>query len=197
MDSYNPHNPIYTDTRPQQHCRPAVGVDAMQRTVSSVTRKEERKLMGSCSFEYWQDGAPYGRPTIVSRLVTAEYNTRQCGLYFPTEHGAKPGIFEGASTAQTNYETKGWYFTHTERLIWTNGQFDPWRDSTVSSQFRPGGPLVSTKEVPVQVIPGGVHCTDLILSSGAANAGTQEVIDNEIRIVKGWVEEYYADRHHY
>jgi hypothetical protein len=126
--------------------------------------------------------------------MTAEYNKRQCGLYFPTENGVKPAIFEGATTAKTNAQTKGWFFTDTERLIWTNGQFDPWRDSTVSSQFRPGGPLVSTEKVPVQVIPGGIHCSDLLADNGAANAGVQEVIDNEIRIIKGWVEDYYTQK---
>lgn len=61
----------------------------------------------------------------------------------------------------------------------------------MSSVFRPGGELVSTPEVPVQVIPGGFHCSDLIARNGAVNAGVQKVIDTEVEIVKGWVAEYY------
>ena len=47
---------------------------------------------GSCNepFGYWQDGAPEDRPTIVSRLVTADYWIRQCGLYFPEGELSSP-----------------------------------------------------------------------------------------------------------
>lgn len=52
--------------------------------------------------------------------------------------------------------------------------------------------LNSTAEHPVQVIPGGVHCYDLILENGVVNEGVQTVIDNEIAQIKKWVEEYYS-----
>ena len=71
-------------------------------------------------------------------------------------------------------------------------QFDPWRTSGVSSEFRPGGPLASTAQAPLQIIPGGFHCSDLILRNGAANAGVQNVINNEIAQIKTWVSEYYT-----
>lgn len=60
----------------------------------------------------------------------------------------------------------------------------------MSSEFRPGGPLQSTPEVPVQVIPGGFHCSDLRLKNGLVNAGVQEVIDNEVAQIVQWVSEY-------
>jgi hypothetical protein len=60
----------------------------------------------------------------------------------------------------------------------------------VSSEFRPGGPLESTKEAPLQIIPGGFHCSDLRLRNGLVNAGVQKVIDNEVSQIVKWVGEW-------
>jgi len=76
-------------------------------------------------------------------------------------------------------------------LIWTNGEFDPWRPAGMSSTYRPNGPLASTPEHPLQIIPGGFHCSDLILDNAAANAGVQEVVDNEVKQIVEWVAEWY------
>jgi hypothetical protein len=89
-----------------------------------------------------------------------------------------------------NKHTKGWRLEDTTRLIWTNGQFDPWRTSGVSSDFRPGGPLASRPSAPVQIIPGGFHCSDLRLKNGQANAGVQNVIDNEVAQIVKWLAEW-------
>lgn len=61
----------------------------------------------------------------------------------------------------------------------------------MSSQFRPGGPLQPTEEIAINLIPGGFHCSDLILENGAVNAGVQAVIDNEIAQIKAWVIEWH------
>ena len=61
----------------------------------------------------------------------------------------------------------------------------------MSSEFRPGGPLPSTTQHPLQIIPGGFHCSDSILRNGAVNEGVQTVIDNEVKQIVAWVEEYY------
>jgi hypothetical protein len=92
---------------------------------------------------------------------------------------------------KVNKYTQGWRLEDTTRLIWTNGQFDPWRTSGVSSEFRPGGPLPSTAQHPLQIIPGGFHCSDLRLKNGQVNAGVQTVIDNEVKQIVEWVSEYY------
>jgi hypothetical protein len=55
---------------------------------------------------------------------------------------------------------------NTTHVVWVNGEFDPWRDATVSSIFRPGGLLSSTEAAPVILIPGRIHCTDLIARNG-------------------------------
>ena len=127
----------------------------------------------------------------MSRLVDAEYWQRQCDLFFPPEGEYTYGSARGKTVEDVNAYTGGW-FANTTRLIWTNGQYDPWKDATVSSDFRPGGPLESTDAAPVQVIPSGVHCSDLHARNGAVNEGVQEIIDNEIAQIKTWVEEYYS-----
>ena len=63
----------------------------------------------------------------------------------------------------------------------------------MSSEFRPGGPLKSTKEVPVEIIPGGFHCSDLILKN-YIDPGVKKVVDKEIDILKGWVGEWYEGK---
>jgi len=136
-----------------------------------------------------RSGAPKNTPTIVSRLVTAAYWQRQCSLYFPPENGYTYDA-NGHTVHDLNGRTGGWKLTDTTRLIWTNGQFDPWRTSGVSSEFRPGGPLASTPKAPVQIIPGGFHCSDLIARNGLVNEGVQMVIDNEIKQIVEWVGEY-------
>ena len=148
-----------------------------------------------CSFKYWQDGAPAGVPTLVSRLIDEAYWERQCALFFPPEDGFTYGIGEGRDVDEVNEATGGWTrVDNTTRLLWVNGEFDPWRDATVSSVFRPGGPLESTTRAPVYVIPGGIHCSDLIAANGMVNAGVQKVINEEVAVIKGWVESFYSER---
>jgi len=172
----------------------------VQRTVSSTSSRSPRSCTPyltiplSYSFKFWQDGAPADVPSIVSRLVNPAYWERQCALFFPEEDGYAYGIAEGKDVTDVNAYTGGWFHTNTTRLIWTNGQWDPWKDATVSSDFRPGGPFAGTPEAPLQVIPGGIHCSDLIAANGAVNAGVQTVIDNEVAVVKGWVDEFYAQK---
>lgn len=176
IDCFNTHNassPMYTDT-----------------SLSNTVDRQWNWYLCNQPFGYWQDGAPAGTPSIVSRLVNAEYWIRQCALYFPTENGYSYGIAEGATEAETNHYTGGWDIDNTTRLLWVNGQHDPWRDSTVSADQRPGGPLASSAHAPVFVIPLGIHCSDLITENGAVNAGVQHVIDQEMAQVKAWFEEW-------
>lgn len=147
------------------------------------------------SFQYWQDGAPTNETTIVSRLVSAAYWQRQCALYFPTPgtFGSSPAV--GKTAADVNAYTGGWDTAgNLTRLIWTNGEFDPWRDSTVSSVYRPGGQYTGTPENPLQIVPDGIHCSDMLAENGAVNAGVQAVIDNEVAQIKVWVDEFYAEK---
>ena len=73
-------------------------------------------------------------------------------------------------------------------------QYDPWREAGVSSDFRPGGPLVSTAQAPVLIVPGGGHGTDMIMRWGAINAGVQNIVDKEIAQMRTWVSDYYEQK---
>ena len=60
----------------------------------------------------------------------------------------------------------------------------------MSSEYRPGGPLQSTPEHPLNVIPGGFHCSDLRLKNAQANAGVQAVVDKQVAQIVKWVAEW-------
>ncbi|PSR81934.1 endoprotease endo-Pro [Coniella lustricola] len=177
FDSYNASSPIYTDE-----------------SVYNAADRQWVWFLCNEPFAYWQDGAPKNESTIVSRLVSASYQERQCALYFPP---TDPGTFDAANktTEDTNEWTHGWYTAgNTTRLIWTNGQYDPWLDTTVSSVYRPGGPFEGSAGEPVQVIPLGNHCSDMIVENGAVNEGVQNVIDNEVAQIVEWVDEFYTEK---
>lgn len=178
FDTFNASSPYLTDTG-----------------VNNTFSRQWMWFLCNEPLGFWQDGAPEGIPTIVSRLVTKEYSERQCGIVFPPEDGYTYGLAKGATADDINAYTGGWSVENRTRLIWTNGEFDPWRYSTVSSDIRPGGPLVSTKEQPVNVIPGGFHGSDMIYDNGEDNAGVLAVIENEVAVIKGWVDEFYATKH--
>ncbi|CAK7227153.1 hypothetical protein SCUCBS95973_006446 [Sporothrix curviconia] len=177
MDTHNASNPIYTDT-----------------SVDNAIDRQWTWLLCNEPFMYWQTAAPAGTASLVSSLVNYDYLQSACALYFPEEDGYTFGSSSkvGKTPGDVNKYTGGWSNANTTRLIWANGQYDPWRDVTVSSDFRPGGPLVSTADVPVNVIPGGIHCSDLIYKNALANAGVMAVVQDEIATIKGWVEDFYS-----
>ncbi|KJK61557.1 Serine carboxypeptidase S28 [Aspergillus parasiticus SU-1] len=175
FDTHNPSSAIFTDT-----------------SVDNAVDRQWQWFLCNEPFFWWQDGAPEGVPTIVPRTINAEYWQRQCSLYFPEVNGYTYGSAKGKTAASVNSWTGGWSDSkNTSRLLWVNGQYDPWRDSGVSSTHRPGGPLASTADEPVQIIPGGFHCSDLYIKDYYANAGVKQVVDNAVAQIKSWVAEYY------
>lgn len=95
----------------------------------------------------------------------------------------------------TNAYTGGWDRAgNTTRLIFVNGEWDPWKDATVSSEFRPDGPFEGTKDAPVLMIPGGIHCSDLSMSNGNVNAGVRAVQDAVVDQIVDWVGEYSTEK---
>ncbi|KAF2102204.1 serine carboxypeptidase [Rhizodiscina lignyota] len=174
FNTYNKSNPIFTDITP-----------------SNTADRQWVWMTCNEPFGYWQDGAPEGRSTLVSRLVNAEYWIRQCDLYFPPgPDGETFGINKGKTEADVNKYTGGWDITKSTRLQYTNGGFDPWREATVSSELRPGGPLQSTEQVPVHWVPGGFHTSDLVTMNGVVNASCKAVIDAEVAQLVKWVNEW-------
>ncbi|PVH97482.1 serine carboxypeptidase [Periconia macrospinosa] len=142
-------------------------------------------------FGYWQDGAPTNRPSIVSRLVDSKYWIDQCALFFPDgPNGETYGIKKGKTEEDVNKWTGGWDNRNTSRLLYVNGEVDPWREATVSAESRPGGPLKSTEQQPVLMVPGGFHVSDLVTRNADASPGAKAVMDEAVAILAGWVDEW-------
>jgi hypothetical protein len=175
-----------------------VELDALQRAVCFPSLTGVKKLTEE-RFEFWQGGAPEGEPTLVSRLVTADYWREQCGYYFPFEHGVAQtytyGVRRGKRADAVNQFTGGWSATNATRLMYSNGELDPWRDATVSSHIRPGGPFQSSLEgVEVRVIPGGTHCSDIYGQNWAVNEGVKKIVGEQVATMRRWVGEFYVLR---
>lgn len=171
FDTYNKTSPLFTDT-----------------SLSNTIDRQWQWMLCNEPFGYWQDGAPLGRQTLVSRFVNPKYWIRQCELFFPRgPKGETYGLAKGKTEADTNRYTKGWNTRPSTRLIYANGQYDPWRESGVSADIRPGGPLQSTAQTPVNIVPGGFHCSDMITKNGVVNAGAKQVMDAQVKQIVEWV----------
>ncbi|KAF3071047.1 putative serine protease K12H4.7 [Daldinia childiae] len=174
FQSLNASNPIYHDLSP-----------------GNAGNRQWNWMLCNEPFEYWQDGAPIGRPSIVSRLVNKAYWRSQCPLWFPE---LEYGIAKGKSAKDVNKYTGGWSESNVTRLMMTNGQWDPWRDSTLSSKFRPGGPKESTPEFPIRVVEQGTHCSDLYGQNWAVNPGAKAIADEQVANMAEWVQEFYDQK---
>ncbi|KAH7370263.1 peptidase S28 [Rhexocercosporidium sp. MPI-PUGE-AT-0058] len=176
MNSYNPTDPVYSD-----------------HTVDNYAGLQWLWMLCNEPLAGWQSGAPLHKSTIVSRLVTADYRQQQCPLAFPTVNGFtyRPNISPKNNVHQVNKYTKGWRLENATRLIWTDGQFDAWKTTSMSSEYREGGPFPGSATAPLQIIPGGFHGSDMRLKNAKANAGVQKVVDNEVAQIVKWVAEYY------
>lgn len=166
-------------------------------------------------FAWWQTGqTPSNIPAIASRIMTPEYFQRQCDILFGPNSAefkaAGGGPFAGgdsitgvsansafsntygSATGKTvetlNDLTSGWEFS-TKHILWVNGEVDPWRPASVSSDFRPEGPLESTADAPVILIKRGRHCEDLYIKTN--NTYLVGVNEQEVKYIAGWVDEFY------
>jgi hypothetical protein len=72
-----------------------------------------------------------------------------------------------------------------------NREFDPWRAASVSSVFRPGGPMRSSREAPVYLIRGAHHCTDLNTRNGEVNEDVRRAQLRGIAQMVEWVGDFY------
>ncbi|KAK7960937.1 hypothetical protein PG988_012151 [Apiospora saccharicola] len=170
----NEDNLLYKDTR-----------------VDNVSGRTWMWMLCNEPFEWWQTGAPFGTPSFVSRKVDVDYYRQQCYYMFPPSEGGY-GILKGKTVEMLNNRTDGWSHTDTKRLMYANGQYDPWIDVTVSSPWtRPGGPVESTKELPVRVVPGGNHCSDLYGQNWDVNPEIKAIADAEVHEMAEWVGEFY------
>ncbi|KAI2625035.1 peptidase S28 [Hypoxylon sp. NC1633] len=178
FDTYNASSPMFTDQSAD---------NGFDRTWVWMTCNDP--------FFYYQTGAPADQPTVFSRLATAAYWQRQCELFFPAEGPYTYASAAGKTAADLNAHTKGWrlpsYLDAESRLLWVNGEFDPWRSASVASEFRPGGPLRSTADVPSIVMPGSRHCNDLRVRN-AVNPGVAKAQADIVAQMAAWTGEFYG-----
>ncbi|KAJ6789558.1 hypothetical protein PWT90_09816 [Aphanocladium album] len=175
-DDFN--SPIYRDTR----------VDNMQ-------NRQWQWMLCNEPFEWWRTGAaPAGQPRMSSKLISPDDFRNQCALYFPEVNGAKVGVKNGRTSDAINALTGGWNNVNTTRLMWSNGENDPWRPATVSSPWRPGGMLASTPEAPVHVIPNAPHCADMVYGETLYDDNTKNVWNAQVQQMSKWVGEFYSQK---
>nr|GAT60969.1 predicted protein [Mycena chlorophos] len=89
----------------------------------------------------------------------------------------------------------GWNITFNpfvDRLLWVNGEFDPWRDPGVASQLPQAPKFVSTSTQPILVVKTGVHCWDMITSSALGNPNTAVVFNQVVAQITTWMKEFKA-----
>ncbi|KAM3497017.1 hypothetical protein MY10362_009614 [Beauveria mimosiformis] len=175
-DTHNPNSPFFTD-----------------RSLRNEWNLQWQWMSCNEPFQQWQASAP-GDTGLVSRHVTMQSLRDQCERFFPDEDGYSYGLKRGRTTDAIVQRTEGWSNVNSTRLVHVNGEYDPWLHETVSSAFRPGGPLKSTPEVPVFVVPRAAHCPDFIMRNTLANEQLHEITQNVIRIISAWVNEFYEQR---
>ncbi|PHH67155.1 hypothetical protein CDD81_2924 [Ophiocordyceps australis] len=192
-DTHDASSPVFADT-----------------SVANTGNRQWMWLLCNEPFEYWQacgPGSEY-QSGLVPKLLDRAYWRRQCALFFPDTDGMTYGLRKGRSVDALNALTGGWGDSSIttaamaaqgspargQPIIWTNGEFDPWRPATVSADRRPGGPLPSGDNAPVWIIPRGSHCNDLLMRNGEANADVARIQRGEIDQVKRWVQDFYARR---
>ncbi|CAL1700044.1 unnamed protein product [Somion occarium] len=127
---------------------------------------------------YFQEGAPLGHPTLVTRLVQPPYDERQCSLMFPKAFPRPPV----PKAAQVNKKYKGWN-VKVDRLFFANGHRDPWREATVSAD---GVNVKSTPSQPV-AISDGFHCSDLSTANGNVDDTVKQVQQQALTTIKTWL----------
>jgi len=147
----------------------------------------------------WATGAPRDQQSIVSRKIDSAYWQRQCEMHFPPVDGQEYGSARGKTPDTLNLATGGWGRNST-RVIWTSGEFDPWRTTGMSSETRPGGPLASSDNVAVFVIKNAEHADDSFTARGMAglnlkvNPDVVKVQEQSIEIMKKWVSQYLVSK---
>ncbi|CEJ90342.1 hypothetical protein VHEMI06133 [[Torrubiella] hemipterigena] len=179
LQCFNTHNltsPIYTD-----------------RTVRNNYNLQWLWMCCNEPFQHWQASFP-GDIGMVSKYYTTQMARDQCAPLFPDTDGFQYGLKLGRTTEQIVEKTTGWKNVNTTRLIYVNGEFDPWRPETVSSDERPGGPLQFTDDVPVFVIKNGTHCADLRLASANANSALAAQVAQMRSIMGKWTAEFYTEK---
>ncbi|KAI1110885.1 serine carboxypeptidase S28 [Nemania sp. NC0429] len=134
-------------------------------------------------FGWYQTGPPRADgSSIILSALTADHYQRRCDLTFPETNGYRAGSIVGFTADHLNLWTKGWDAPF-DRVLFVNGEHDPWRSATVASDYRPGG-AVSSDKIPSLIIEKGNHVPDLVLGSSPYQT---VVVQRAVEIMGAWL----------
>lgn len=140
-------------------------------------------------FSWWQVGPPKNDGQhLVSAQLRPDHFQRQCALMFPETNGFVAGSDKGWTADHLNLYTGGWDADFT-RVMFVNGEFDPWIEATVGSRHRPGGPRVTSEQTPIFTIKNGNHVPELILDDVPEETS---VLPYQLAVMKKWLDEWKA-----
>ncbi|CCM01542.1 uncharacterized protein FIBRA_03598 [Fibroporia radiculosa] len=163
-----------------EECLGSYDANATYYTDISVNNADRSWMWIVCNYMgFFQDGAPAGNPTIVSRLIEPIYTERQCTYYFPEAFSSPPT----PQVTWMNWEYEGWN-VQSDRLFFGNGQRDPWRDATVSAD-NTSFPSTAWQEIEVG---DGFHCSEMYTVNGQVDPTIAKVQEEGLAAMKGWLE---------
>lgn len=127
---------------------------------------------------------------LISRVVGWDtYWEHQCSLYFPDEPGFT--VMTNRTVDEFNEWTGGWDVVDTPRIVRSDGEFDPWRQASLASTHRPGGPWEGTEELPHYLMKDAIHTSDYIVADALVSEDVRRVMSAEIEKISQWVDEFY------
>ncbi|KAI1436300.1 serine carboxypeptidase S28 [Xylaria sp. CBS 124048] len=138
-------------------------------------------------FGWYQVGPPESDGTsIVSSSLRPDHYQRRCPLMFPDTNGFTVGSVRGFTAQHLNMWTHGWDASF-ERVLFVNGERDPWRSATIAADCRPGGPVNSSDTIPSLIVEKGDHVPDLILGDDEFQT---RVIESAVKIMGNWLKDW-------
>ncbi|RYP67011.1 hypothetical protein DL769_005871 [Monosporascus sp. CRB-8-3] len=139
-------------------------------------------------FGWYQVGPDVSDGTnIVSSAMQETQYSRRCPLMFPETNGFVVGSVRGWNETHLNQWTGGWD-SEFEKVIFVDGQYDPWRSASVSSDYRPEGGVYNTTEAPAFIVENGIHCPEFDIDE--SDPYTWPVVQSSVEIMAGWIKEW-------
>jgi hypothetical protein len=144
-------------------------------------------LYTSCiEFGAYQVAQPWGKKSLVSRVLDAEYTQQWCRWAFPK--GKYSAIPEWPDVDSWN--SYGDFDVQADRLLYIDGSADPWGDLCHHSKYAPK--RYWSDDHPEHLINGGGHCWDIraLPNITAEPQFIRETNWLELRTVKRWLREF-------
>ncbi|KAG9018023.1 hypothetical protein FRB90_012582 [Tulasnella sp. 427] len=154
----------------------------------SSKHKDERpwKWMLCNEFGWFQVG---GMSSWISSLVSPKYFKRQCGDMFRLTNGTTPAYDFEAAAERFNEGLKTQTFVG-KPVIFINGEFDPWRSVSVSSESMT--PSITVNPENTLLIAGGNHCWDWDEIDSGTPPQVEQAQKQAIKRIKGWLDVWYT-----